>query len=176
MNWTPKPLRAAVLLGAVALAPWSGHSTTPVAGRAAVQAATLKFLEAQDRSGRAMKRWMLEINQKGQPHADVGADGTPWCAAGTQSFVTSFADTVATSKDGSRTLRTTDVHFRDLECEPVSYSIIDFDRRYRVGDEEFVQPMRATVILRWLDGWKITHWHASLREAKREPAATPSKR
>ncbi len=48
------------------------------------------------------------------------------------------------------------------ECtEPVSYAVLEIERKYRLGNKSWTEKFISTSLITHNSGWKLTHWHLS---------------
>lgn len=98
---------------------------------------------------------------------DVDAAGRTVAAADATAFAQRFLGPVRAHGDGPPLQRTTiDAVRAHCASKAASWAIVDLVREYGSGDEvEKRIPLRATVLLRYVDGgrFRVFHWHASKR-------------
>ena len=95
---------------------------------------------------------------------DVSVDGEPFAAASSEEFVHSLERAVARSEERSLQTRIRTIRANCLS-EACSIAVVEFERRYALGEGRKAVPMRATALLRYFGGseprMRIYHWHAS---------------
>lgn len=53
----------------------------------------------------------------------------------------------------------------DCSSEDVSWAVLELTRRREVEGREVERRLRATALVTYDDGWKLTHWHVSPADA-----------